>query len=135
MFEINNKQVERFEYFSVIKDFYKNPDEVVDFITQFESIYFKHPRGFFSQGVEFHDKRHDIYTYEIKPVWDFLSTVTQQQPLNENHIEYAIKTNYTKFEKIYTDKYFYPHKDYGKTCLVYLNKGVSNGTNFALSIP
>ena len=30
MFEINNKQVERFEYFSVINDFYKNPDEVVD---------------------------------------------------------------------------------------------------------
>ena len=129
-FEINNKQVEKFKYFSVIQDFYKNPDEVVNFINQFESLYFKHPKGYFSQGVEFHDKRHEIYTYEIKPVWDFLSSVTKQKPHGGHNVEYAVFTNHTKFEKIYTDKYYYPHKDLGYTCLVYLNKGVSNGTNF-----
>ena len=35
MFEINNKQVEQYEHFKVIRDFYKNTDEVVEFIHKY----------------------------------------------------------------------------------------------------
>ena len=133
MFEINNKQVEQYEHVKVIRDFYKKPDEVVEFIHRFEPEYHKSPSGYFSQGYDFKDMRHTIHNWSIKPVWDFLSTVTKQRPYDEDS-EYIIETNYTYFYQIYKNKYFYPHTDFGQTALVYLDKEVANGTNIYKNI-
>lgn len=143
MFEINNRKVETYTVnnheLSVINDFYKYPDQVVDWITSFEAHWHKHASGYFHQGVDFIDKRHQLYTYEIEPVYRFLETVTQQNvepdslyPMEEQRNEYfKITTNYTKFlNNKYDDHYFFPHKDLGKTAICYLNKTKSNGTNF-----
>ena len=43
MFQINNKKVEKYEHFLVIRDFYKYPDEIVKWITSFEAVHHKHP--------------------------------------------------------------------------------------------
>ena len=135
MFEINNKQVEKYEHVSVIRDFYKTPDQVVEFIHRYQPHYHKHSCGYFSQGYDFDDMRHIIYTFQIKPVWDFLSKITGQKPVTfMEDMEYCIQTNYTYFYQIYKNKYFYPHKDFGATALVYLDKEVANGTNIYESI-
>ena len=135
MFEINNKQVEQYTHFKVIRDFYKKPDEVVEFIHRFEPEWHKNPVGFFSQGYDFDDMRHTIYNWQIKPVWDFLRTVTKQKPLdNDPDMEYAIETNYTYFHQIYKNKHFYPHRDRGQTAMVYLDKETANGTNIYKNI-
>ena len=135
MFEINNKQVEQYEHFKVIRDFYKNPDEVVEFIHRYEPHFHKNSLGYFSQGYDFDDMRHTIYTFQIKPVWDFLGTVTKQIPCQDmEDPEYLINTNYTYFRQIYKNKHFYPHRDFGLTAMVYLDKEIANGTNLYESI-
>ena len=135
MFEINNKQVEEYEHFKVIRDFYKNPDEVVEFIHRYEPHAHKNSLGYFSQGYDFDDMRHVIYTFQIKPVWDFLTEVTKQTPCQDNpDPEYSIFTNYTYFRQIYKNKHFYPHRDFGLTAMVYLDKEISNGTNLYESV-
>ena len=144
MFEINNREIETYKVnnhqFAVIYDFYKYPDQVVDWLTSFEAIWHKHDAGYFHQGVDFMDKRHHLYTYEIEPVYRFLETVTQQKvepdtvyahAEHDNNEYFKISTNYTKFlNNKYDDHYFYPHLDLGKTAICYLNKAKSNGTNF-----
>ena len=135
MFEINNKEVEEYEHFKVIRDFYKKPDEVVEFIHRFTPQWHKHPLGFYSQGYDFDDMRHTIYTFQIKPVWDFLVTVTKQEPWRGHRdAEFSINTNYTYFRQVYKNKHFYPHRDFGLTALIYLDKEISNGTNLYESI-
>lgn len=131
MFEINNNKVEKYKHFSVIRDFYKEPDQVVKFIHSHNPEYHKHPFGFFSQGYDFEDMRHTIFHREMRPVWDFLINLTGQKPASKfmPNVEYVIETNYTYFYKIYKNKYFYPHQDFGKTALVYLDKEAANGTN------
>ena len=135
MFEINNKKVEHYGYFRVIRDFYKYPDQVVEYIHKYEPQPHKHPFGYFSQGYDFEDMRHMIWNFELKNVWDFLSKVTGQQPVNSTvDVDFSIQTNYTYFNQIYKNKFFYPHKDPGNTALVYLDKEVANGTNIYESI-
>ena len=130
MFEINNTKVENYGYFSVIRDFYKNPDEVVEFIHRYEPHYHKHDNGFYSQGFYFKDMRHTIWTFSIKPVWEFLSNLIDSKPLNVcDHVTDTIHTNYTYFYQIYKDRFFFPHQDPGTTALVYLDKEIANGTN------
>ena len=135
MFEINNKQVEEYTHFKVIRDFYKNPDEVVEFIHRYEPHAHKNSLGYFSQGYDFDDLRHTIFTFQIKPVYDFLSTITRQRVCQDvNDPEYCINTNYTYFRQIYKNKHFYPHRDFGQTAMVYLDKETANGTNIYKNI-
>ena len=144
MFEINNREVKTYTVdsyeFSVIEDFYKYPDQIVKWITSFEPVWHKHMGGYFHQGVDFLDKRHHLYNWELEPVYRFLQTITHQVVEedslyfhgDEQPNEYfKVSTNYTKFlNNKYNNHYFFPHKDLGKTCICYLNKNKSNGTNF-----
>jgi len=135
MFEINNKEVEQYEHFKVIRDFYKKPDEVVKFILSYKAHAFKSELGYYSQGYDFKDMRHVIYRHELKPVWDFLGTITKQIPAqNHPEPERSILTNYTYFYQIYNNKHFYPHRDSGQTACVYLDKEIANGTNIYRNI-
>ena len=134
MFEINNTKVEQYEHFKVIRDFYKYPDQVVEFIHRTEPHPHKNPLGYFSQGYDFEDLRHTILNWQIKPVYDFLSTVTGQKVINNEDQHFTIETNYTYFHQIYKNKHFYPHRDYGQTAMVYLDKETANGTNIYQNI-
>ena len=137
MFEINNKKVETYtveDYeFSVIHDFYKNPDEVANLFHTVRPEWHKHQAGFYHQGVDFMDKRHYLYSEDLRPVIDYLETVTKQRYINwdDQHVKTLTNTNYIKFlNHKYDNHIFYPHVDFGKTSVVYLNKEKSKGTNF-----
>tara|TARA_Y100000401_G_scaffold35656_1_gene26654 strand:- start:78 stop:692 length:615 start_codon:yes stop_codon:yes gene_type:complete len=137
MFEINNKKVETYKVenytFNVINDFYKNPDEIVDLFKLVEPSWHKHFCGFYHQGVDFKDMRHYIYTDEITPVYDFLEEITNEQALDfdDGYYKKLVNTNYIKFlNHKFDDYFFYPHRDHGKTAIVYFNKEKSKGTNF-----
>ena len=137
MFEINNKKVETYKVenytFNVIKDFYKYPDKVLNLISKVEPQWHKHFSGFFHQGVDFKDLRHYIFTNDITPVYEFLETITGEPALDfgDGHYKKLVNTNYIKFlNHKYDNHIFYPHTDWGKTAIVYLNKEKSKGTNF-----
>ena len=137
MFEINNKEVETYtikqQEFHIIKDFYKYPDQIVEYITSVEPVWHRHEPGFFHQGIDFEDKRHYLYTEDIEPVYNFLETITKQRTCDTEGLykKNLVSTNYTKFlNNKFQNKLFHPHTDSGKTALVYLNKGKSKGTNF-----
>lgn len=137
MFEINNKKVETYtveDYeFSVIHDFYKNPDEVANLFHTVRPEWHKHQAGFYHQGVDFMDKRHYLYSEDLRPVIDYLETVTKQRYINwdDQHVKTLTNTNYIKFlNHKYDNHIFYPHVDFGKTSVIYLNKEKSKGTNF-----
>ena len=137
MFEINNKKVETYtveDYeFSVIHDFYKNPDEVANLFHTVRPEWHKHQAGFYHQGVDFMDKRHYLYSEDLPPVINFLETVTKQRYIDweRDHSKTLTNTNYIKFlNHKYDNHIFYPHVDFGKTSVVYLNKEKSKGTNF-----
>lgn len=137
MFEINNKKVETYKVenytFNVIKDFYKYPDKIVNLFSIVEPRWHKHPAGYFHQGIDFKDMRHCIFTNEITPVYDFLESITGEDPVDFGDEQYRklVNTNYIKFlNHKYDNHIFYPHIDLGKTALVYLNKEKSKGTNF-----
>ena len=137
MFEINNKEVETYEIqqqeFHVIKDFYKYPDQIVEYITSVEPVWHRHAPGFFHQGIDFEDKRHYLFSEDIEPVYNFLESITKQRTCDTEGLykKNLVSTNYTKFlNNKFQNKLFHPHTDSGKTALVYLNKGKSKGTNF-----
>ena len=136
-FEINNKQTKEYyigkNKFIVINDFYKNPDNVVKYFSKIDDFWHKHSSGFFHQGIDFIDRRHYAFSFELKPIHEFLETITKKKHINvdDNYPKLGTSTNYTKFlNDKYLDYYFYPHTDNGITALVYLNKINSNGTNF-----
>ncbi len=137
MFEINNQTVETYKIenyeFNVIRDFYKNPDEIADLFHRVEPVWWKHQTGYYHQGVDFQDMRHFLYSDDLPPLINFLETVTKQKYINwdEQHKKTLTNTNYIKFlNHKYDNHIFYPHVDFGKTCVVYLNKEKSKGTNF-----
>ena len=77
--------------------------------------------------------RHYLYSEDLPPVIDYLETVTKQRYINwdDQHVKRLATTNYIKFKNHkYDNHIFYPHYDYGKTAIVYLNKETSKGTNF-----
>ena len=136
-FEINNNKPKKYYInnyeFTVIKDFYKYPDQVVKLFKSIKPKWHKSEGGYFHQGIDFKDKRHILFSNELKPLYELFENMFKQKTHNscEEYSKYLARTNYTKFlNNNWKDYYFYPHKDNGVTILIYLNKKTSNGTNF-----
>ncbi|AOV60312.1 hypothetical protein S820908_165 [Synechococcus phage S-CAM9] len=113
-----------------IKDFYKRPDDIVEYIKSHEPKYHKrHSKT--RNGIEFHDMRHGI-DVDITHVYKFLQRFCRQTYSTRNPKK--LSTNYIRFEPVefnsYKDHYWWPHYDSGFTALIYLNKDDDEcGTN------
>lgn len=142
MFEINNKNYTTYEVNGTvvyeIKDFYKHPDKVVEFISNLQPYYHKGGERHSFNGIAFKDMRHVCQAKGMDSVSKFLSEVCNQKPLNKPH---TLSTNVFKLKdkkfNNYADNYWWPHIDNGYTALIYLNTFSYPGTNLysALKTP
>jgi len=112
-----------------IHDFYKYPDKIVDFISDYKPHYHKADVKPSFNGGPFHDMKHNIKVDDLKEVVNFLQSICKQQPKFDEWVcTNCFKLVDKKFNN-YRDNYWWPHIDHGYTCLIYLNKFSYPGTN------
>jgi len=136
MFEINEdikikKYLIEDSCIYIIDDFYKNPDENLNFILQFEPFFHKMDEYPSFNSIYFEDMRHSIQSKKISKVYEFLSKICNQNPSNGYD---KILTNFSRFKRNtfndYAHNYWWPHLDSGYTGIIYLNKNdFYSGTN------
>ena len=142
LFDINNKDYSTFEVNGTvgyeIRDFYKYPDKIVEFISYLQPFYHKEDQSPSFNRLYFEDMRHACNVRGLNEVVDFLSGICGQQSfLNPNEL----RTNYFKMLdkefNTYENNYWWPHIDFGYTALVYLDNFEYPGTNIykALTTP
>lgn len=122
-----------------IDDFYKHPNVVLDYLKDNPASVHVPPsgRGIESfNGKKFYDLRHKMIVDEVESVYSYLSGICGQKPIYNPKL---LMTNKTKFFinrfNDYEANYWYPHRDYGYTALIYLNKNDNEcGTNLYKSV-
>ena len=135
MFELSDNLDIKKEVFSdsviyIIDNFYKNPDEVSDYLFKEPAPLHKlYEDGFTYNNVLFEDRRLEIYDSKLKSVVNFLSDLVSQRP-----ISYDTITNQARFYKDdfndYKNCVWWPHEDKGYNGIVYFNKNDNEcGTN------
>ena len=112
----------------IIDNFYKNPDEVYDFLFNRDVPLWKIEEKPSFNSIHFIDKRLDEYDERLTPVIRFLSYLCNQDADSCNII-----TNMQRFFKHdfndYKNCYWWPHQDSGYNGIVYFNKDNTSGTN------
>ena len=135
MFELNNKLEVKKQYLKnsiiyTIDDFYKTPDEILSFIERNPAHQHKIEEEGSLNMKYFQDLLHSNYFNSLEKVNVFLKNIVKQDVKYQN---YNFLTNVTKFiDKEFNDyenNYWYPHKDFGYTALIYFNKEETNATN------
>jgi len=113
-----------------VDNFYKNPDEIVQYIETHETIVHKENQQPSYNKIHFSDLRHIIKNKEIEKVYKF---VEGQFNSNITHDMNEVFTNKTLWNdnvfNNFKDNYWWPHTDGPEgtlTCLVYFD---SSGTN------
>ena len=134
MFEISKNLTINLEIFRdskiyTIDNFFQDPYSIVDYFLGIVPPLWKIDDINTCNGVQFEDRRHLFDSEEIEKVYDFLSFLCDREPFKRN-----IATNVTRFKKTrfnnYENNYWWPHKDFGYTAIIYLNKcDTTNGTN------
>ena len=112
-----------------IDNFYKNPDEVYDFLFNREVPLWKIEEKPSFNTIHFIDKRLIEYDERLLPVIGFLSYLCNQDAESHN-----IVTNMQRFFKHdfndYKNCHWWPHQDSGYNGIVYFNKDDNtSGTN------
>ena len=133
MFELNpnlevKKEILLESKIFIVDNFYKNPDEVYDFLFKRDVPLWKIEEKPSFNSIHFIDKRLDEYDERLTPVIDFLSLLC-----NQYADSYNIVTNMQRFFKHdfndYKNCYWWPHQDSGYNGIVYFNKDNTSGTN------
>ena len=134
MFELNpnleiKKEVLLESKIFIVDNFYKNPDEVYDFLFNREVPLWKIEEKPSFNTIHFIDKRLIEYDERLLPVIGFLSYLCNQDA--ESH---DIVTNMQRFFKHdfndYKNCHWWPHQDSGYNGIVYFNKDDNtSGTN------
>lgn len=137
MFEINENPNIQTEFVDgsplyTIDNFYKNPDKILELFLTIDPDLWKENQQPSYNSIYFEDRRHILKSSKIIPVYDFLSNLCNQDPLNKG--KNLIFTNFARFKKIdfndYSNNYWWPHRDYGHTAIVYFNREDNlSGTN------
>ena len=111
-----------------IDNFYKNPDEIYDFLFNREVPLWKMDQKPSFNTIHFIDKRLEKYDERLLPVIGFLSYLC-----NQDADSHEITTNMQRFFKHdfndYKNCYWWPHQDSGYNGIVYFNDDMENGTN------
>lgn len=124
---------DRVSNFYWMDNFYKNPNDVYDYLLSIEPPLWKvGPEWDLGRGTlntkYFEDRRHQITTDAILPLLDSLSDLCGQECLDDQII-----TNFSRFSKIkenpYHDHYWWPHHDAGYNGICYFSKYDEIGTN------
>ena len=113
----------------IIDNFYKNPDEVYDFLFNREVPLWKIEEKPSFNTIHFIDKRLEEYDERLLPVIGFLSYLC-----NQDADSHEITTNMQRFFKHdFNDNkncYWWPHQDSGYNGIIYFNKDDNtSGTN------
>ena len=134
MFELNpnleiKKEVLLESKIFIVDNFYKNPDEVYDFLFKRDVPLWKIEEKPSFNTIHFIDKRLDEYDERLTSVIGFLSYLC-----NQDADSHEIITNMQRFFKHdFNDNkncYWWPHKDSGYNGIVYFNKDDNtSGTN------
>ena len=139
IFELNNMNVE-VEYLNnsaiyTIDNFYKHPERVYEYI--FEKPYMEGRDCLWKlnekpsyNGIHFEDRRFKSFDEQVIDNYIFLSELINDMPFKPE-----INTNDTTFSDIdeskdfnnFQDNYWWPHRDYGYTGIVYFTE--EGGTN------
>jgi hypothetical protein len=131
IFEINNSTLTKVnEYYYIIDNFYKYPNEVNNFFKQNAPYVHKWIEINSKNCKDFLDLRHYLFNLNFikteKKIYEIFNR-------NTEHAKGMIMTNFTKFNNIkdnYKYNYWWPHSDPGAfTCLIYLNNPSCDGTN------
>ena len=116
----------------IIDDFYKNPDDVAEFLFWRETPLWKNNEANTRCGFDYEDKRFDT-VFDKLPLFDFLENLCGQKL--ENNSLPKLLTNQARFlRNSYNERYkthhWWAHIDCGYNGLVYFNKDDNvNGTN------
>lgn len=136
MFEINSlKNIKKNNFIFEMKNFYKNPDAVCDFLNKQNPYVHKWGEKNSLNTINFIDCRHKFINKEFQK-----TEIKIYKFLNRNIINAKglVLTNFTKFFKDknnFRDNYWWPHTDNNLyNCLIYLNKKPCDGTNIYLQI-
>jgi|TARA_B110000285_G_scaffold53010_1_gene60309 hypothetical protein len=114
-----------------IKDnFYKNPNEVADFILSQPCNKWKSWESPSYNGTHFLDQRHDFYDERMIPVSAEIEKLCNEKVAQPRQVVTNCMTFYDKLFNNYNDNYWGPHSDLGYTALIYLNLETCEGTNF-----
>ena len=135
MFELNSKLEVKKQYLKnsiiyTIDNFYKYPDKILNFIERNPAHAHKIKEEKSFNIKYFQDLRHSYNFKDMENVENYLKKITNQKIKYKN---FNFLTNVTKFIdrdfNDYKNNYWYPHKDYGYTALIYFNKDDIDGTN------
>ena len=112
-----------------IDNFYKDPEEVSDYLFNREVPLWKIEESPSYNGVRFEDRRLKMYDKRLQPVINFLCELSSQKPLLND-----ITTNQSRFYKHdfndYKNCVWWPHVDNGYNGIVFFNKNDTEcGTN------
>ena len=138
MFELNDNLEVKKELFRgttiyTIDDFYKNPQEVENYLFGKPNeipLHKSYEKPSFN-AIHFEDRRHDdsIDNLDLKKVYDFLSELCGQ-----GYEAPDVVTNCTRFKRHqfndYKNYYWWPHTDGGYNGIVYFNDDSEHGTCF-----
>lgn len=113
-------------------DFYKNPDDVFEYINSVEPPLWKFDGEWSKENSlntkYFEDRRHMRKNPYMKNILQQLSNLCGQEPHDTD-----IVTNYTRFSNVlenpYKTHYWWPHHDSGYNGICYLSKYDEVGTN------
>ncbi len=133
MFELNDELVIKKEYLLgsviyIIDDFYKNPQEIDNYLFSEPAPFWKMDEVPTCNNVYFEDRRLHKPDDRLKETVDFLSNLVSQIPCY-----YDVITNQAKFYKHNFNDidncHWAPHIDNGYNGIVYFNDDSENGTN------
>jgi hypothetical protein len=137
MFEMNDNKnikkifIEKDNFIQIIDNFYKNPDEILNFFLNCQPNFHKIKEYPSFNSIYFEDKRHKIQCKELSKIYEFLSKMCNQKSYDNE----LLLTNFSRFKKDnhfndYLNNYWWPHVDNGYNAIIYFNKNdFISGTN------
>jgi hypothetical protein len=114
----------------IVDNFYKYPEEILNIIkTNKPNIHKEHEKNSFNQ-IHFYDHRHFLQFEGLENIIKTIEEITKHKYYRFPH---NFWTNMTKWNDCsfndYKNNFWWPHKDFGYTGLIYLNKEECDGTN------
>ena len=113
--------------FYQIENFFTDPKKLVEFLDSNPPQLHKSNEEGSKNGIHFYDRSHEISGAD--QIINALSSLNiGKPPAQSTAYTNFTKFNYDKFNN-YSDSYWWPHRDYGYTAIIYLNKYNGPGTN------
>ena len=134
MFEFNN--IEKIDIETIdgsniytIDNFFKDPESIVEYLLSTPPFVHKgHERPSFNT-IHFFEGRHVIANPQIGVIQKTLAAIFGGNELQTNQICSNVASFKDPIFNDYKNNYWWPHRDLGYNCLIYMNKLDMDGTN------